>query len=277
MDGPPTFRRVMIRATRIAATIPRPFSLNAVREPGMSTPDRHDVRGGVVELGAVATLFFIVPGYPHVAAIGLPLGPVGTMAVAAVVVIAVTFRNAPMRRTTAIAAGTAMAVLLAARMVTGAATERHGWIARYFANDSWSGTPEWSSDFRTLGATRIDDRIAFEDDALPAHYLNDAAFDRGMRREVSEPMSVDWRAHTFIAADRTLPISLRARGSATVAVDDRIVLIVSSHADANETTTSVRLGAGVHTFTVRYVKPADNDPLIAVGLPIPVTVAATAR
>jgi hypothetical protein len=170
-----------------------------------------------------------------------------------------------------------MAALLLGRIVTSAATERHGWVARYFANDNWSGAPEWSSDFRMPDATRIDDRIAFKDDALPAHYLNDPAFNRGIRREVSEPMSVDWRAHAFVAADRTLPIALRARGGAAVSVDDRIVLTVSSLRDAAAATTSVHLAPGAHTLAVRYVKAADIDPLIDVDVPIKVTIAATAH
>src|SRR5258708_9453379 len=171
-----------------------------------------DVRGGLVWLAVLATLFFVVPGYPRGAVTGLPLGPAGTMAVSAIVIVAVVFRHARMRRSVVVAAAVAMAALLLGRIVTSAATERHGWVARYFANDNWSGAPEWSSDFRMPDATRIDDRIAFKDDTLPAHYLNDPAFNRGIRRQVSEPISVDLRAHASVAPHRPPPIALRARG-----------------------------------------------------------------
>jgi hypothetical protein len=171
------------------------------------------------------------------------------------------------------AAVAVLAGLLVARFVVSATVAPSGWTARYFANDSWSGAPEWSADFRLTDATRIDRRVSFKDDEFPAHYLNDARFDRGIRREVSEPMSVDWRGFGSVAAERDVHVGLKARGTATLQVDDRIVLTATSALAIGASDTSLRLSPGAHAFVVRYHKLADTDGLIDLDLPMEITTA----
>ena len=165
----------------------------------------------------------------------------------------------------------ALVVLVVARLAIGSAITPSGWTASYFANDSWSGAPEWSADFRRTDATRIDRRVSFKDDEFPAHYLNETRFDRGIRREVSEPMSIDWRGFGFVATEREVKVGLRARGMATLQVDDRVVLTVSSARDVGPANASVQLTRGAHAFVVRYLKPADTDGLVDLELPLDIT------
>src|SRR5437660_553279 len=113
MDGPPTFKRVMIRTTRIAGTVPS---------------------ASVVARGFVS--------------------------------------------------------LAVESVVLAMAAPRPGWLSQQYANERFQGPVQASTEFRIPGATRIDARIDFVDDYLPVHFLNDARYNEGMRREVTLPLSI---------------------------------------------------------------------------------------
>lgn len=213
-------------------------------------------------LAALVIVYFALPGHPALPAHGLPLGPAGTVLVSAAIVLAVVLRRARISRTVQAVSGTVMVALLVARVAMGFVASPVGWMARYYANDQWAWTPEWSSDFPRLAATRIDPRISFKDDTFPAHYLNDPAFNRGIRREVSEPMSVEWNGFAFVEAGQTARLSLRARGDATLHIDGREVLSLASSSGARAAETMVDLAAGRHTLSVRYRKPVETEGLI---------------
>jgi len=199
-----------------------------------------------------------------------PWTPAATATVTTALLACIILRHSRIRRQTLAAYAAAAAALLLTSTVIGLAAPAVGWIASYYANESWSGPPEWSSDFRGLAATRIDRQIAFRDDTFPAHYLNDASFDRGIRREVSEPMSVDWRGSTFVGAARIQSFAVAARGIARITVDARPVLDVSSGTNAPNVASreaQVPLGPGWHDVSVRYMKPAGADGLIELLTP----------
>src|SRR6185369_2072224 len=134
------------------------------------------------------------------------------------------------------------------------------WVASYFANGEFAGEPRRSTDFPGLAATRIDRRIDFRDDYLPVYFLNEAGFNRGIRREVTEPVSVRWVGHAAPAVRTTWPMTLEARGQARVAIDGEAVLEAS--ASTGSRSANVTVDPGVHEIRVEYVKPADTDPLI---------------
>lgn len=200
----------------------------------------------------------------------IPLGPTRAAVVSAAIVLMIVFRRTPVSRPLFSVALAVMLGLAGARVAVALVASPVGWTARYYANDHWSGTPEWSSDFRRSGATRVDSGIAFKDDTFPAHYLNDYTFDRGIRREVSEPMSVEWTGYVVLDRPRTERLVLKARGDADVSVDGRNVLAVSSAKKPRTAEQIVELAAGARALVVRYVKPADTDGLIEFAAPLAV-------
>lgn len=215
-------------------------------------------------LAAVAAVYVASPGHRAVMMGGLPLGAPGTALIAALVVLGIAFRRIRLPRQAFIACAGLMVLLLVARVVVGSLSTPGGWRASYFSNEDWAGPPQWSSDFRTLDATRIDRQIAFSDDTFPAHYLNDYTFNYGDRREVTEPMSVEWRAYARLDAPRAIRAALRARGTATMTVDGRSALTTSAATEPRSVETAMTLASGTHEFVVRYRKPADTDGLIVV-------------
>jgi dolichyl-phosphate-mannose-protein mannosyltransferase len=199
-----------------------------------------------------------------------PLTPGQTAILAATLFAAILLRRTRVAGRTLAMYAVVAAVLLAARAAVTVAMPAGGWMASYYANESWSGAPQWSSDFPQLPATRIDQAIVFRDDTFPAYYLNDASFDRGIRREVSEPMSITWRGSTFVEAARSQALSLAARGTARLDVDGRTVLRVSSPGNSSSAAlheTEMMLGAGWHDVTLQYMKPAGADGLIELRAP----------
>jgi dolichyl-phosphate-mannose-protein mannosyltransferase len=228
----------------------------------LATANRGGIRFSV--FAGLVVLYFSAPGHRELLVHGLPLGPEGTAIVAAVVVLGVVFRGVRIERRAFTALSVVVALLLAGRVGLGLWSTPQGWTARYVANETGTGAPEWSSDFRNLDATRIDRRIAFHDDTFPAHYLNDYKFSHGDRREVTEPMSVEWRAFASGDSSRTIRIVVRARGDAAVAVDGRSALSTSAAKVPRTVETTTTLSPGTHELLVRYLKPADVDGLIDV-------------
>jgi hypothetical protein len=238
-------------------------------------------------VGAVALLtagYFLLPAHPGLSTHGVPLGPAGTAIVAAVVGLGTMLRRVTLPRPVIVWVSVAMAALAAARILIAGAATPPGWVARYYANERWLGTPEWSADFRRADATRIDSRISFRDDTFPVHYLNDITFSTGIRREVTQPMSVEWTGFVTRTVSAPLRVSLEARGAASLTIDDRGVLTITAPREAGATSADVDLSAGPHRFVVKYVKPPDTDGLVQFeavdplgGPPLEVTQTATAR
>ena len=139
-------------------------------------------------------------------------------------------------------------------MVLGVADAETGWLARYYASDDWSGRPEWSSDFRLANATRIDRSLSFSGTEFPTHYLNGPNFVSGVRREFSEPMSVEWSGAFDAPAAMVVAFDMRANGSASIAFDDSPPYQLSAAGTGRH-----QVSAGRHGMVVKYSKPADAD------------------
>ena len=136
-----------------------------------------------------------------------------------------------------------------------------GWLARYYANDSWSGQPEWSSDFRRTDATRIDRTLSFEAGTLPIHFFNGAAFIEGNDREINQPLTVEWRGVFAIPEETPIDVQVFAKDEARVSVDDDDWVWTGALA-----TSQKLLPAGLHTVRVRYRKLAGTAAAISVAV-----------
>jgi len=214
-----------------------------------------------------ALLFFTVPGHPDAWFSGVPVG-VWTLALIAVLAFAWGRPHSERPRLTGAALITV--VLLIAKIAVATMAPSTGWLGRYYANGEFAGAPRRSTEFaRLAGATRIDRAIDFHDDYLPLYFLNDADFNRGMRREVTEPISVAWTGHTHSAEPVVLQAYAEARGALRIEIDGSQAIDATT---AQPATQAVRLPAGDHVIDVRYVKPANTDPLVRVdGMSVLVT------
>lgn len=202
---------------------------------------------------AIAISVFLLTPSASVAPLGSwPLTPAGCAALAVAIGVGVlawkTRQHDDPVSVPVVALGV---VLIGARLALSFTAGDTGWRGAYFANDAWSGQPEWSSDFRFGDATRIDRRLQFGAGEFPVHYLNGYRFVEGESREVSLPMSVEWRATFQSPAADTVTISVNAVGTAEVLVDEQPVLAASSAGQIE-----VPVAAGSHLVRVRYLKPA---------------------
>lgn len=223
---------------------------------------------GIAVVALAASLYLILTGHPALPASGLPFGAAGTVCAAAVVFVAVFFRHSRLPRSQAARLTVAFVALGLVKAMLGTFVEPEGWTARYYANDRWEGQPEWSSDFPRLTATRIDPAISFRDDTFPVYYLNESRFERPeFRREIVEPLSVEWEGLVTLDQARADRFSITARGAATVLLDARPVLTVSSQGPApSHAARDVEVAAGTHRLSVRYAKPAGVEGLIELAL-----------
>jgi hypothetical protein len=206
---------------------------------------------------SAALLFLAVPGHSDAWFSGLPVG-LWTLALAALFAFA--YGRPRIARPTLTGATIAMAVLMIAKITVATVTPSIGWLARYYANGEFAGAPRRSTEFaRLAGATRIDRAIDFHDDYLPLYFLNEADFNRGIRREVTEPVSVYWSGHVQAEQALAFRLSAETRGVVRVVVDGVATLEATTGAAVSR---DVTLPPGDHLFEVRYIKPADTDPLV---------------
>lgn len=211
-------------------------------------------------LAAAAAAYVLVPGHPDAWFRGLPLGLWPLVALVVVVSTPALFPATSVLRV-ARAATIALLALAALKLTVAIAAPPVGWEGRYYAswNGRLDGAPRRSTEFPRLDATRIDRAIDFHDDYLPLYFLNEADFNRGMRREVTEPVACVWSGHAVVAEATSLPLSLESRGPATLSVDGQAVLDAASGKPASAALT---LAPGDHVLTLRYLKPANTDPLL---------------
>jgi len=211
---------------------------------------------------AAAAAYLLIPGPRDAFFSGIPLG-LGPFVVFAIgIFVWIFFRSAP-EPPRGWALLTAMFVALCAvKAVTAVAAPPVGWIGRYYANASFSAPYRLSTEFASLDATRIDRAIDFKDDGFPVYFLNEADFNRDIRREVTMPVSVVWDGYVQPVAVTPVRLALTVRGTATVSVDDRDVMLVASSDVPAAQSEVVTLDRGLHRIEVRYLKPAGADPLI---------------
>ena len=218
-----------------------------------------------------AGLFLLAPAPARAWFHGVPLGA-WPLALAAVVGVAWGLSRKEDAAPRLQRAALCLAALAAVKVVLFLVTPTTGWLGRYYPNGEFRGAPRRSTEFaRLVDATRVDGAIDFHDDYLPLYFLNEADFNRGIRREVTEPVSVWWSGVVTPDAPMSWPLSVETRGPITVAVDGVTVLASA----AGRASAPVALSAGRHVVDVRYVKPANTDPLVRVVAP-PVAVTPSA-
>lgn len=193
-----------------------------------------------------AIVYLLVPGHPDVTHHGLPLGQAGFVALLALTAAWWWLRDSP-AHPAARAATLVVAGAVATKVAIAIAVTPSGWLAEYHTTQDFSGRVERSTDFPSLGATRIDRQLSFEDTTFPVHFFNDIGFNVGVRRESTEPFSVRWLGYVD-AVDR-LTLTGQARGQVEVRIDDRLVDL------------PVIVEPGEHQIEVRYAKPANTDGL----------------
>jgi len=214
-------------------------------------------------VAALAALYLMVPGADGgVLAAGLPLGPLGAVAFSLAALLVAAGRSVIPGRSLAVIASGVLVLAIGARVTT-SATGREGWNASYYANETWSGAPQWSSEFRFADRTRIDRSIDFTNDRLPTHFLNSYQFDRGNRREVELPLSVEWRGYAHTSAGE-ITVGASGRGSLSLAIDGVVVEGLDDGQAAEPRVMTV--GQGVHEIVARYAKPAGLDALVRVSI-----------
>lgn len=224
----------------------------------MSIPSR---RWPLVWPAVGIATYLLAPAAPQSLFGSWPLTPAGAAALAVAVAVAVFARR--LSATTAARYGWVafFVAAIALRVLFAGVAGEAGWLARYYANDSWSGAPEWSSEFRLTGATRVDRSLSFSGSGFPTYYLNGAAFTEGAQREVSEPMTVEWQGAFELNAPATVAIDVRAIGAVSVVVNGAEVLSTTGSGQSEP-----ELAAGQHSATVRYSKPAGLEGALTVSL-----------
>ena len=192
-------------------------------------------------------VYLLLPGAAGAFLAGVPLGLWGLVALALVVFTGIFFRDAKTSvNWTRMAA--CVAVLVVMKIGATWASMPTGWRGSYYASGDFSGRLRRSTDFLHLDATRIDRAIDFRDDYFPVYFLNEADFNRGIRREVTEPVSARWVGHVHPGTAASVTMELAGRGSASVSRDGEVVLRASTQTGSVSRTIS--LDAGEHALTV---------------------------
>ena len=214
-------------------------------------------------LGAVGVVVYLLAPAAAASPFGAwPLTPLGAAVLAAAIGAGFLAWRVPGPAGKARWMVAAIAALIAIRATASITAGEEGWLARYYANDAWSGRPEWSSEFRFSDATRVDRAIAFSAGQFPVHFLNGPRFSNGPPdRDIATPLSVQWSAVFRLAAEETISVSSQVAGSVTVAVDGSTLLSTEMSASRE-----VALAAGQHSIDVRYRKPADVSGSLTVDL-----------
>jgi hypothetical protein len=209
----------------------------------------------LVTIALAILAYLILPGHPGLPLHGIPWGLTGTVIAALAAVAAVTSRGIPLSRRATLGGLILVAACGGVRLSAALTAVPHGWLGQYFANDTWSGSPQWSSDFRWKSATRLDPTLSFEGDTFPLHYLNGHSFARDTRREVTEPLSVIWRGQISLVDPATVALSASFRGHLRVTMDGLAVLEGDAHLP-QALTQRRNVSAGTHDIMVRYAKAA---------------------
>jgi hypothetical protein len=228
------------------------------------------LRDARLAFAAVALLYILSPGHPSLPLSGVPIGPWGVAAATGILFVVLFGGRVPLgERGVRRVLGIGLTIILFKTGV-GLLSPAEGWLAWYSPNGDFRAPHAVSTDFPGLDATRVDTRLAFQDDRFPVHFFNEASFNRGIRREVSEAFSARWRGHLIVTAEHDYTLTLTARGPARVRVDGHDVLAIGSGASppgtpahgVHTTSARVRPQQGRHLIEASYVKPPDTDGLM---------------
>ncbi len=215
-------------------------------------------------LGALAYVF--APGHSGVPDHGAPIGPFAAAALALVLFAVAFWWRADVSRTKLTRIAMAMWACALLKVAIGIAAPTEGWLASQYANDTLRPPIRRSTEFHLPDATRIDRSIQFREDRFPVYFLNEADFNRGLRREVDEPFSIRWIGHIDRPGAGVVRLSLAARGALEAKIDgastatlDAVPPVVG-RADA-----TVPLAPGPHVVEITYRKAAVVHALVEVS------------
>ena len=160
------------------------------------------------------------------------------------------------------ATGTAIGVVLAAKLVLGWLAPEYGLPAWYYPNSRFQGAPERSTDFPREAATRRDREIDFGGDEFPVHFLNDSQrfnfYGAESERRRTLPFSVRWQGTLYAPRDDTYRIWLTASGPGSLTVDGKQVAAVD--ADGRDTDdVALTLTRGSHDIRINYARRAPRS------------------
>jgi hypothetical protein len=228
-----------------------------------------DRDAGGIPAAAIAALvagYLIAPGHPSVWFSGLPLDGPGLAALVVVGIVLALLRPRVIVRPRMFPLAAAAAALIVVKAAIALATPVGGWKAEYFANTALQPPTRQSTDFPGYDGTRIDRELAFRDDTFPVYFFNENTFNRGIRREVSEPFSVRWTG--YVPAGTTGRITLAARGGATLAIDGVQAIELAPARDPQSASASVTPAAGPapRRLEVTYIKPPDTDGRVELSI-----------
>ena len=203
---------------------------------------------------------------------GRPLGPIGTITLLAVWWGWAFYRRLPGKRL--------VLALIALKLLIGSwLLLEPGFLAHYYANDSWRTPHERSIDFLLLPATRVDERLEFRQHVhpLPLFFFNDSSrfnfYLPGQPDRLQLPFSVVWTGHLFTSNDVSERFFLEARVAdpprterirARLMIDGQTLIELDGALSRSEG--EARLGRGAHRIEVRYANPPGAPRRFAAGV-----------
>lgn len=181
---------------------------------------------------------------------GIPLGLIEASAIALVWWVWAAKRELPGTIT--------LTVLVITKLLLGVVLVERGFVARYYANDSFAPPVERSIEFRRTDYTRIDEALSFAGPGrpdLPLHFFNNLRWNYYQPGEPARerlPYSIEWNG-ALRGDDRVGPRTFYLAAAQGVVVELMIDTrtVASLGGDAAEATGAVSLSPDWHTVTVK--------------------------
>ncbi len=211
-------------------------------------------------LVALAAAYALAPGAPDVPLNGIPIGQTGVVTL--VLLIGTWLWTRRKAKPAAMWLAVLFIALIAIKFTIAAVTPRFGWLASYYANESFEPPAERSIDFRGLPATRIDRALLFKETEFPVHFFNNREYNTGVYRETTLPFSVQWTGHVRTTADEMFAGQLTTNGRAELLVDGARQALITGLGQTAVGDFALALKPGDHVIEIRYQKPADTAPLL---------------
>lgn len=220
-------------------------------------------------LFALALAYPALPGHPSAPLAGLPLGPAALGAVLLVLVWGLGLPGGPPRARPALLV---LALLAALKLGLGWSAPPYGLLAEYRAGGA-DAPVERSTDWPGLGATRVDTVLRFRGDEFPVHFFNDVGrfnyYTSAQPRRDLLPFSARWTGYFAAPTDGRYRFALDANGQASLVVAGLATsagapLTIQSGQRVLRAFGEAELTAGLHPIEVRYARPEEGIPWLAV-------------
>ncbi len=217
----------------------------------------------------VALAYLALPGHPLALLPGLPLGRLGLAVGLAVVVWLSALAGPPPRPRLGIGV---LAGLVLLKVALSWLAPPYGLVAEYRAGGP-QGAFERSTDWPGIGATRVDSTLAFHGAEFPVHFFNDIHrfnfFTANEPRRDLLPFSVRWTGQLWAPTSGHYRLALESNGRAALSVADLVApnagnLVVESGNRVRQEMMEGELTAGLHPIEVRYARPEEGMPWLAV-------------